>query len=133
MADNTPLVLKQWHAVLANRDMALLQNILADNVVFHSPVVHTPQQGKQLCMAYLGAAAHVLGTPDFKYLREVISERVAVLEFVTELDGIVINGVDIIEWDDNNQITDSKVMVRPLKAIGVVHQKMADMLSAMKG
>ena len=120
---------EQWHNIVSSRDSAKLDALLADNVVFYSPVVHTPQVGKAITAAYLTAALHVLGNESFRYVREVIGPSDAVLEFESEIDGIVINGVDIIKWNEANQITEFKVMIRPLKAINLIHEKMAEMLS----
>ncbi len=125
-------VIERWHEVVKSRDAAALQALLAEDVVFHSPVVHTPQKGRAITTAYLSAALSVLGTPDFRYVREVVGANDAVLEFMVELDGIQLNGVDIISWNDQGQITDFKVMIRPLKAINLIHEKMAAMLAAMK-
>lgn len=120
-----------WHAIVKSRDMAALHTLLAEDVVFHSPVVHTPQRGKAVTTLYLTGALHVLNTPDFHYVREVVGERDAVLEFNTVIDGIQINGVDLIRWDDQGRITDFKVMLRPLKAVNMVHQKMGEMLQRL--
>lgn len=119
-----------WHRLMQERDIAGLDDLLADEAVFHSPVVHTPQRGKAITGKYLAAAFYVLGNEKFSYLREVTAGNMAVLEFETELDGILINGVDMIEWNDEGRITDFKVMVRPLKAVNMLHQKMAAMLEA---
>ncbi|OGP88406.1 MAG: hypothetical protein A2031_10010 [Deltaproteobacteria bacterium RBG_19FT_COMBO_43_11] len=121
-----------WHKLLESRDTADLDSILADNVVFHSPVVHTPQEGKPITKLYLTAATHVLNNGTFKYLREVISGNNAVLEFSTVIDGITINGVDMITWGADGRITDFKVMLRPLKAINLVHKMMGEMLQKIK-
>ena len=121
-----------WHKIVQNRDETGLDNILADNVVFHSPVVHTPQAGKPITKLYLTAALHVLNNDTFKYLREVIQGNNAVLEFQTVIDGISINGVDIITWGVDGRITDFKVMLRPLKAINLVHRMMGEMLQKIK-
>lgn len=122
--------LAAWHAIIARRDAEALGALLADDVTFHSPVVHTPQRGKGVTTMYLTAALTVFATPAFRYVREVVGERDAVLEFVTEIDGVTVNGVDMIRWNDDGRITDFKVMIRPLKAINVVHQRMAAMLEA---
>ena len=122
-----------WHRIVASRSSDDLSAWLADDVVFHSPVVHTPQRGKALTMGYLTAALGVLGNERFRYVREIIGPQDALLEFETEIDGIVINGVDLIRWNDAGRVVDFKVMVRPLKAINVVHQRMAAMLEAMMG
>ena len=124
--------LKRWHAVVEARDVSGLDSLLADDVTFHSPVVHTPQQGKALTRMYLTAALAVLGNGGFRYVREVADEHNAVLEFTTELNGIHINGVDMITWNEVGQIVDFKVMVRPLKAINLLHQMMAAQLGGGK-
>ena len=125
--------LARWHAYMeGGSDPALLSAMLADNAVFHSPVVHTPQAGKPVVMAYLVAASHVLGNDSFHYVRELVDGDEMMLEFVTEIDGIAINGVDIIAWNDAGRITDFKVMVRPLKAINLLHAQMARMLEQLK-
>jgi hypothetical protein len=121
-----------WHKLVDAKDAAGLDNILADNVFFHSPVVHTPQAGKPITKLYLTAALHVLNNDTFKYLREIISANNAVLEFSTVIEGITINGVDMITWGADGRITDFKVMIRPLKAINLVHRLMGEMLQKIK-
>ncbi|OBV10761.1 SnoaL_2 domain-containing protein [Erythrobacter dokdonensis DSW-74] len=113
-------------------DPALLSDLLADDAVFHSPVVHTPQAGKAIVMAYLVAASHVLGNDKFHYVRELVDGDEMMLEFVTEIDGISINGVDIIRFNEDGKITDFKVMVRPLKAINKVWEMMGAQLAKAK-
>lgn len=124
--------IKAWHEVVSTRSTKALEQLLADNVVFHSPVVHTPQAGKALTRMYLTGAMMVLANDSFRYVREIIGERDAALEFVVEVDGIQINGIDLIKWDDNDQIIDFKVMLRPLKAVNLIHQKMAAALQGGK-
>lgn len=120
-----------WHAYMAEGgDPHALFAMLADDAVFHSPVVHAPQEGHEKVFAYLHAASHTLGGEDFRYLRELVDGDQAMLEFATTLDGIQINGVDIITWNDDGKISDFKVMVRPLKAVNKVWEKMAAMLAA---
>ena len=121
-----------WHKLVETRDAAGLDNILDENVVFHSPVVHTPQAGKPITTLYLTAALHVLNNETFKYLREVVSGNNAVLEFLTVIDGISINGVDMITWNEDGRIIDFKVMLRPLKAVNLVHKMMGEMLQKIK-
>ena len=123
-----------WHAYMENGgDPQALRAMLADDAVFHSPVVHTPQEGQDKVFAYLHAASHALGGDDFRYLREIVDGDQAMLEFATTLDDIQINGVDIIRWNDEGKIVDFKVMVRPLKAINKVWEKMGAMLAAQAG
>jgi hypothetical protein len=122
----------RWHRIAQARDPRGLAELLADDVVFHSPVVHTPQFGKAVTTMYLAAALKVFGNETFRYLREVVGERDAVLEFEATIDGIVVNGVDMIAWNANDRVTSFKVMVRPLKAINLIHQKMAALLQAAR-
>lgn len=124
--------IQQWHAFMDAPTPDGLSALLHDDVVFHSPVVHTPQRGKALTFAYLWAAGQTLKNPGFGYVREVVDGNTAMLEFRTDVDGITINGVDLIEWDEDGLITDFKVMVRPLKAMNKLHEQMAAMLEQMK-
>ena len=120
--------LAQWHRLVATRNPEGLDALLADHVVFHSPVVHTPQVGKIVTTLYLTAAFHVFFNESFRYVREVVGASDAVLEFLVDIDGTSVNGVDMIRWDTDGRIVDFKVMVRPLKAITLIHERMAAML-----
>jgi SnoaL-like domain len=120
--------LDRWHHVVTSKDPRDLAAILADNVVFESPVVHTPQAGKRITFAYLEAALHVLNNAHFRYLNQWEGPQSAVLEFQTVCEGITINGVDIVHWDAEGKIDHFKVMVRPLKAINKLHELMGQML-----
>lgn len=122
--------LNTWHRIVQERDITGLNTLLNNDVVFISPIVHTPQHGKRITTAYLSAAFHVLFNPTFQYTREIVGESDAMLEFETEIDGIFVNGVDIIKWNDQGHIIEFKVMLRPLKAINLVHQRMAAMLQS---
>ncbi len=125
--------LQSWFDyMMGGHDRGRLHDMLHDDVVFRSPVVHTPQEGKAITFAYLSAAGNTLGNGTFKYTRVFDCGDKAVLEFETEMDGIHVNGIDMIEWDENGQIVDFKVMVRPLKAIQTVHAAMGKMLEQMK-
>ncbi|MDP3737394.1 MAG: nuclear transport factor 2 family protein [Hyphomonadaceae bacterium] len=124
-----PPTIVRWHRIALERLPEELAGILADDAVFESPVVHTPQVGKAIVEKYLRGALHVLNTEHFRYGGEWFSDAgqgagSAVLEFFSEIDGIKINGIDIIHWNDAGLITHFKVMVRPLKAINVLHAKM---------
>jgi hypothetical protein len=122
-----------WHRVVEQRDLQGLDAILADEAVFYSPVVHTPQVGKPITKKYLTAAFRVFFNDSFRYVRELRGDRDAVLEFEVKLDGITVNGVDMIKWNDAGKITEFKVMLRPLKAVNLIHQKMAEILQAQAG
>lgn len=119
-----------WHQLAKSRNTQGLDLLLADEVVFHSPVVHTPQVGKAITKQYLVAAFGVFFNDSFRYTREVVGSNDAILEFQVQIDGISVNGVDMIKWNEAGQIVDFKVMIRPLKAISLIHQKMAAMLQA---
>ena len=122
--------IEEWHRIVRERDIDALDGLLADDVVFHSPVVHTPQRGRPITAMYLAAAVLVFGNESFRYVREWHASHDAVLEFVVTIDGIEVNGVDMIRWDDAGRIVEFKVMLRPLKAINLIHQKMGAMLQS---
>ena len=125
-----PYALERWHEFIKSPDEKVLWDLLHPDAVFESPVVHTPQLGRDITFKYLASAGTVLGGPGFKYLGEWRNENGAVLEFENEVEGIKINGVDIITFsDDGRQITHFKVMVRPLKAINLLHRLMGEQLA----
>ncbi|MEY4935254.1 MAG: hypothetical protein RIS64_1613 [Bacteroidota bacterium] len=119
-----------WHQVLVTGDKKLLSTLIAENAIFHSPIVHKPQVGKAVTMMYLSAAFKVFYNETFHYVRKLVTERDAVLEFQVEIDGISVNGVDMMTWDEDGHIIDFKVMIRPLKAINLIQQKMFAMLNS---
>lgn len=121
--------LDRWHAMIDTKDYAGLKDLLAEGAVFESPVVHTPQVGKAITYKYLASAMTLLNNGTFEYLGEWRAESSAILEFACELDGVRVNGVDMIWWNDEGRITRFKVMVRPLKAINMLHQKMGELLA----
>jgi hypothetical protein len=125
--------LSTWHDLVSTRNVKGLAALLADEVVFHSPVVHTPQIGKAITTQYLAAAFRVFFNETFRYVREVTGPRDAVLEFQVDIDGITVNGVDMIQWNDEGRIVEFKVLIRPLKAINLIHQKMGEMLKKAGG
>lgn len=123
---------EHWHALVQAHDPSGLDELLAEDAIFISPVVHTAQRGKALTKAYLSAAFVVFFNPSFRYVREIVGPSDAMLEFETEIDGILVNGVDIIKWNSAGKIVEFKVMVRPLKAIMIIHERMAAMLASAK-
>ena len=125
-----PTPIEHWHQIVQTRDLGALKRLLTEDVVFESPVVHTPQVGKSITTKYLQAAMHVLGNQSFSYLNQWYGPSSAVLEFQSTCEGIVINGVDMITWNADGQITHFKVMVRPLKAVNKLHQLMGRLLLA---
>ena len=127
-----PPVIQTWHGLVEANDPSGLDHLLADDVVFISPVVHTPQHGKAIAKAYLSAAFQVFFNPSFRYVREILGPSDAMLEFETEIDGVLVNGVDLIKWNNANQIIEFKVMLRPLKAVNLIHERMGAMLAASR-
>jgi hypothetical protein len=121
--------LDTWYGYIKSHDDAVLWELLHPDAVFESPVVYTPQRGREITFKYLSSATRVLGGAGFAYLGEWRSPTGAVLEFETQIDGIKINGVDIITFDNDGRITHFKVMVRPLKGINLLHQLMAEQLT----
>jgi hypothetical protein len=139
---------ENWHRHLRGELPGGLDAILAEDVVFLSPIVFTPQRGKQLTKLYLNAAGATIGegskqsaaadpnekrATKFRYVKEVLTGHHAVLEFETELAGKYVNGIDMLTCDDEGRITEFKVMIRPLQAINLLHQQMAAMLKQMQG
>ena len=127
-----PHAIETWHGLVETNDPSGLDDLLADDVVFLSPVVHTPQHGKAIAKAYLSAAFQVFFNPSFRYVREILGPSDAMLEFETEIDGVLVNGVDLIKWNDANQIIEFKVILRPLKAVNLIHERMGAMLAASR-
>jgi len=121
--------LDKWYGYMESHDRTALWDLLHPDAVFESPVVHTPQRGRDITFKYLASAEKVLGGPGFSYVGEWRSATGAVLEFEKEIDGIKLNGVDIITFDEAGLITHFKVMVRPLKAINLLHRLMGEQLT----
>ena len=137
--------IESWHEVMKSGGKGAsekLDELLHDDVVFYSPVVFTPQRGKEITKLYLSAASGVFSTDKksntekkdskFKYVKEVINGNTACLEFETEMNGIYVNGIDLITWDENNKIIEFKVLIRPLQAVNTLHEMMGKMLDKLK-
>jgi hypothetical protein len=136
---------EHWYKAMKAKNSGDWNELLEEDVVFHSPVVFTPQQGKKITAMYLLAAAQVFGdisareeapqsdkpTSNFRYVNEIIASNSACLEFESEVNGVFINGVDLLAWNDAGKLTEVKVMVRPLQAVNMLHQQMQAMLEKM--
>ena len=122
--------MEAWLQLVASKSAAGVDSLLAGDVVFHSPVVDTPQTGKAVTRQYLAAVFEIFSQHSFRYVREVAGEHDAVLEFLVEIDGVSVNGVDMIRWNEEGQIIDFKVMLRPMKALKVMQMKVAAILQA---
>jgi hypothetical protein len=121
---------KKWHAVALSSDENAISALLHEDAVFESPVVHTPQRGKPITVKYLASAGKVFSNTGFHYVGEWEGKNSLILEFNAEINGIKIDGIDMITWDEDGLITNFKVMVRPLKAMNMLHQKMGEILAA---
>ena len=129
LAFMTPSVIARWIDIIESGRTAELHDLLAEDAVFYSPAVFSPQEGRELAMAYLGAAAKVFGDTDFHYVEKWYSDRSAILEFAATIDGKYVNGIDMIHWNDAEKIVAVKVMVRPLKGLQALMPKMAELLA----
>jgi len=127
------IALDRWYEYVRTRDRATLWDAIHPDAVFESPVVYTPQRGRDVVFKYLSSAVKVLGGPSFAFVGEWRGDKGAVVEFEGELDGIRINGVDMITVGDDGRITNFKVMVRPLKAMNLLHQLMGEQLTSHAG
>lgn len=125
----TSSVIERWHQFIGGgHDPAVLHDLLDDDAVFYSPAVFSPQQGRAKTAQYLTAAAKMFGGTDFHYIEEWVGDRSAVLEFAATVDGIYVNGIDMIHWNDDGRIVSFKVMMRPFKGLQVIMPKMAELL-----
>ena len=125
----TPQVIQRWIDIIDNHRPDELDDLLADDAVFYSPAVFTPQEGKAKTAMYLRAAEKMFAGTDFHYVGQWFSDQSAVLEFVANIDGIYVNGIDMIAWNDDDEITSFKVMLRPFKGIQAIMPKMAELLT----
>ncbi len=125
-------MINQWHALIEKKDPSKLNELLADDAVLFSPVIHTPVKGKHMVQLYLNAAFHTFLNETFTYQPTITTGNKAVLEFDVEINGISVNGIDMITWNDDGKITEFKVMIRPLKAINLINDNMTTMLEKLK-
>jgi hypothetical protein len=123
-----PAPLTAWHAVVESKDGALLEELLAEDVVFRSPAVFRPQEGKALTAVYLRAALVVLG-PTLRYVRQWSDDTGAALEFEAEVDEVVVHGVDLLRWNAEGKLTSFTVMIRPMRGLQQVIARMAALLA----
>jgi hypothetical protein len=124
----TPPVIARWTSIIENGRTDELDALIAEDAVFFSPAVFTPQEGRQKTLMYLRAAVKVFGTSDFRYVEQWFKDQSAILEFAATIDGMYVNGIDMIHWNDQEQIVSFKVMLRPLKALQTIIPAMAELL-----
>ena len=124
--------IKKWHKVVKLRDYDLLKSILADDIIFYSPIVYTPQKGKDIAIKHLVAASEVFNTGNFSYDKEVIQGQQASLEFSLNINDTEINGIDLISWNNDGKINEFKVFIRPLQGVNIIHKMMQSTLESFK-
>ena len=124
-------LIHSWHEVIDSDDLNMLDSILAEDAVFSSPVVFTPMEGKEITKMYLHAAGQSFNMEKFLYTKEIHDGMNSVLEFETYIDDISVNGVDMIEWNEDGKISNFKVMIRPFKAVQKVQEKMVEALESL--
>ena len=125
-----PKAIAVWHESVEKNDLAAFEALITDNAIFESPAIHAPQHGKAMVSMYLRGALHVLNNGSFRYVDEWLAPRSAVLEFEAKVDGLHVNGVDIIRWNDDDRVTHFKVMVRPFKGLTALMAAMKALLAA---
>jgi hypothetical protein len=129
-----PPVIQRWIDMISHDSpeggIDGLDDLLAENAVFYSPAVFSPQEGRAKTAMYLRAAAQLFAGTDFGYVGQWFGERSAVLEFAATVDGVYVNGVDMIVWNDDDEIVSFKVMMRPFKGLQVIMPKMAELLQS---
>ena len=125
-----PPVIERWLRVIENWDTPQLEDMLAEDAVFYSPAVFTPQRGRATTLAYLYAAEQMFSTTNFHYVEKWYGDNSAVLHFAADVDGLSLEGIDMIHWNDDGKITEVKVMIRPFKGLQGVIGKMAELLAA---
>jgi hypothetical protein len=125
-------IIDDWLRVALSGDCTALDGMIHDEAVFESPVVHTPQHGKAITIKYLTAAVATLNNPSSEFVGEWSGDKSVIVEFKSEIEGIAINGIDMIRFDETGLITHFKVMIRPLKAVNLIHRKMGEMLAAFQ-
>ncbi|MDN5895515.1 MAG: nuclear transport factor 2 family protein [Nocardioides sp.] len=128
MSTPTEKGLARWHEIVESRDPSGLREMIAEDAVFRSPAVHSPQEGRDLVTAYLAGAVAVLGQ-DLTYDDEWIREHEAILEFHTRVDGLDVSGIDRITWDDAGKIIAFTVFIRPVKALHAIIERMGEELT----
>jgi SnoaL-like domain len=125
-------IIDDWHRVARSGDCTALNGMIHEDAIFESPVVHTPQYGKAMTIKYLTAAVATINNPSAEFVGEWSGDNSVVVEFESEVEGIAINGIDMIRFDETGLITHFKVMIRPLKAVNLLHRKMGEMLAPVQ-
>jgi SnoaL-like domain len=120
-----------FRAVVENGRVDQATELFREDAIFRSPILFKPYQGRERVLKVLQAAERVLGSGgSFRYVHQLEDrqDRVAVLEFVTEVDGKHVEGIDKLTFDEEGRITELKVMLRPASGLQAVGARMAQEL-----
>lgn len=124
----------RFRTAVEQRDVERAFELFREDAAFRSPVLFKPYEGRDEVMKVLRAAEQVLGIGDrFRYVHQLedAHDRVAILEFSTEVDGRQVEGIDKLTFDEDGLITELKVMIRPASALEVVGARMAEVFPRM--
>ena len=126
----TKASIKRWHEMLDTKDMSILNELLAEDVVFRSPVAFNPYSGKQVVFFILTNVIQVF--ENFTYHREFYTEDglSVVLEFSANVNEKKLKGIDMIRFNENGQIVDFEVMIRPKSGLEVLAVQMGQRMAA---
>lgn len=130
--ENTKKSIARWHEMLETRDMSILNELLAEEVVFRSPVAFQPYPGKQVVFFILTNVIQVF--ENFTYHREFISENGnnVVLEFSANVGDKKLKGVDMIQFNEEGQMIDFEVMIRPKSGLEALAVQMGQRMQSFQ-
>jgi ketosteroid isomerase-like protein len=121
--------LKRWHAMLVAGDLKALPELLAPDAVFRSPMAHTPYPGAPVVSMILNTVFKVF--EDFTYHRELATAdgQSVVLEFSARVGDKQLKGIDLIRFNEQGQIIEFEVMIRPLSGLQALGEEMGRRLA----
>jgi hypothetical protein len=127
---NAAATLQQWHAMINTADLKGLPGLLDANVVFRSPMAHTPYPGAAVVSMILNTVFQVF--EEFKYHRELATADGlnVVLEFSATVSGKELKGIDMIRFNEQGKMVEFEVMVRPLSGLQALGEQMGQRLGA---
>jgi SnoaL-like domain len=112
----------RFRAAVEAKDLAAAGGVVADDVVFRSPIVFKPYEGREALLLVLGAVVQVF--EDFRYTGQVEGDDLAVLTFATRVGDRELDGVDILRFDDDGRVRELTVMVRPMSGVHALAERM---------
>ena len=122
--------MKRWHTMIDTRDLSALSNLLSDDVVFRSPMAHTPYPSAPVVAMILSTVINVF--ENFRYHRDFASVdgKNVVLEFSAEVGGKELKGIDMIQFDEQGKIVEFEVMIRPMSGLQALGEEMGRRVGA---